>query len=74
MRWFYLTVLVLFVAAIVIFSLQNFHVVDLSFLGMTFHTRLALLISGIYVLGAISGGSLLALLRRSFERSGLRGN
>ena len=74
MRWFYLIVVVLFVAATVIFSIQNLHVVDISFLGMSVHTRLAFLIAGIYVLGAISGGSLLALLRQSFDGARLRGN
>jgi putative membrane protein len=67
MRWFYLAVIVLFVAAIVVFSAQNLQVVDVSFLGMSVHTRLAFLITVIYLLGAATGGSLLALLRRSFE-------
>jgi hypothetical protein len=41
--------------------------VDLSFLGMRFHMRLAFLIAGIYVLGAVTGGGLLALLRHSYK-------
>jgi putative membrane protein len=67
MRWFYLAVIVLFVAAIVVFSAQNLRVVDVSFLGMSVHMRLPFLIAIIYLLGAVTGGSLLALLRRSFE-------
>jgi lipopolysaccharide assembly protein A len=66
MRHFHLVVLVVFVAVIVIFAIQNFQVVDISILGMKVHTRLAFLIVGIYVLGAISGGALLALLRKSY--------
>ena len=67
MRWFHLAVIVLFVAAIVVFAIQNLQVVDVSFLRISFHTRLAFLIAIIYLLGAATGGSLLALLRRSFE-------
>ena len=67
MRWFHLAVIVLFAAGIVVFASQNLQVVDVSFLGMSAHTRLAFLIAVIYLLGAATGGSLLALLRRSFE-------
>jgi putative membrane protein len=67
MRWFHLAVIVLFVAAVVVFAAQNLQVVDVSFLRMSVHTRLAVLITIIYLLGAATGGSLLALLRRSFE-------
>jgi putative membrane protein len=67
MRWFHLAVIVLFVAAVVVFAAQNLQVVDVSFLRMSVHTRLAVLIIVIYLLGAATGGSLLALLRRSFE-------
>ena len=69
MRWLYLAVIILFVAAIVIFAIQNLQGVEVSFLRMSFRTPLAFLIVIVYVLGALTGGSLLALLRRSFERS-----
>ena len=67
MRWFYLAVVVLFVAAIVVFAAQNFQLVAVSFLRISIQTPLAFLIAVIYLLGAVTGGSLLALLRRSFE-------
>ena len=67
MRWFYLTVIVLFAAATVIFVAQNFQVVDVSFLRMSIKTPLALIFAIIYLLGAVTGGSLLALARRSIE-------
>jgi uncharacterized integral membrane protein len=69
MRWLYLVVIVLFVAATVIFAIQNLQSVEVSFLRMSFRTPLAFLIAIIYVLGALSGGGLLALLRRSFEEA-----
>ena len=67
MRWFHLTTVVLFVAATIVFAAQNLEVVEVSFLRMSVHTRLAFLVAVIYLLGAATGGSLLALVRRSFE-------
>lgn len=69
MRWVYLVLIVLFVLAMLIFALQNLEVVTVSFLGFEARTQLAMLMILIYVLGALTGGSLLALLRRSYERS-----
>jgi lipopolysaccharide assembly protein A len=69
MRWVYLVVIVLFALAMLIFALQNLEVVTVSFLGFEARTRLAVLSIFIYILGAFTGGSLLALLRRSYERS-----
>ena len=72
MRWFYLAVIVLLAAATVVFAAQNFQVVAVSFLRLSFKTPLALLIAAIYLLGAATGGTLLALLRRSIEGARLR--
>ncbi|WP_454624859.1 hypothetical protein [Bradyrhizobium cenepequi] len=69
MRWIYLALIILFAAATIIFALQNFELVTMSFLGLTARVPLALLIAVAYVLGAVTGGSLLALLRRSYEGS-----
>ena len=69
MRWIYLAVIILFVAATVIFVLQNFEIVTMSFLGWNARVPLALLVAVAYVLGAATGGSLYALLRRSYEES-----
>jgi putative membrane protein len=69
MRWIYLAVIILFVAATVIFALQNFEVVTMSFLGLNARVPLAVLAAVAYLLGAATGGSLFALLRRSYEGS-----
>lgn len=69
MRWIYLAVIVLFAAAMFIFVLQNFEIVTMSFLGINARVPLALLVAVAYLLGAVTGGSLLALLRRSYEGS-----
>jgi lipopolysaccharide assembly protein A len=69
MRWIHLAVIVLFVAATVLFAVQNFDIVTMSFLGFSVRAPLWLLVVIVYVLGMATGGSLVALLRRSFRGS-----
>jgi lipopolysaccharide assembly protein A len=69
MRWFYLAIVIVFVAATLIFVLQNFDSVTMAFLGLRIRAPLALLVAIVYVLGAITGGSLYALLRYSIRQS-----
>jgi len=69
MRWFYLAVIVLFAVATLVFALQNFEIVTISFLSFKVHAPLAVVTLVVYVLGAATGGSLLTLLQRSYERS-----
>jgi len=54
-----------FAAAVTIFAVQNLQLVTMSFLGFSARVPLALLAAGIYLLGTVTGGSLLALLRQS---------
>jgi lipopolysaccharide assembly protein A len=72
MRWIYLTVIVLFAAATVLFGIQNREMVTMSFLGLDIRAPLAILTVVFYLLGAATGGSLFALLRRSIRRSRAR--
>ena len=67
MRWLYLIVIVVFVAAIVLFAVQNRELVTMSFLGFSVRAPLAVMAVIVYVLGTITGGSLFALLRRSVQ-------
>jgi putative membrane protein len=69
MRWFYMTLVVVFALATAIFALQNFQSVTVSFLNFRLSAPLAILIALIYVLGMVTGGSLWALLRRAVEGS-----
>jgi len=69
MRWLHVTVIVLFVAITIIFLIQNLGLVTLSFLSFSARVPMALLVGASYVLGMATGGSLAALLRRSFEGS-----
>ena len=69
MRWFYLAIVIVFVAALIIFVFQNAQSVDVSFLALGATLPLAILVLVAYVLGALTGGSLYALLRRSVAGS-----
>ena len=69
MRWIYLAVIILIAGAAIVFALQNFEIVTMSFLGFNARVPLALLIAVAYLLGMATGGSLWALLRRSLEAS-----
>jgi uncharacterized integral membrane protein len=69
MRWVYLAIIILFAAATILFALQNLEVATVTFLGFNARVPLALLIAVVYLVGAATGGSLFALLRRSYEGS-----
>ena len=69
MRWIHLTVIILFSAITLIFVLQNREVVTLSFLTFSVRMPFAILIAAAYLVGAATGGSLFALLRRSYKGS-----
>jgi hypothetical protein len=45
MRWIYLAVIILIAAAAIIFALQNFEIVTMSFLGFNARVPLALLVA-----------------------------
>ncbi len=69
MRLIYLLIIIVFALATLIFAVQNLAVVTVSFLTMNHAAPLALLVLVIYVLGAVTGSSLLALLRQSYTGS-----
>ena len=69
MRWVHLTVIIVFVAVILIFVFQNLAVVTMAFLGFGLRAPLSIIAAIMYVLGALTGGSLYALLRKSMRES-----
>src|SRR5260370_39770275 len=68
-RTIYLAIIIIFVAALIIFVFQNTDSVSVSFLTLAISTPLAILVLVVYVLGAATGGSLFALLRKSYAGS-----
>jgi lipopolysaccharide assembly protein A len=69
MRRIYSVTIVVFAAATIVFALQNLGTVTVSFLRFSISAPVAILVFIIYVLGAVTGGSLFALLRRSYKGS-----
>jgi len=69
MRWVHLSVIVLLAAVTVIFAAQNLETVTISFFKMNVSLPLAVHTVVVYLLGAVTGGSLFALLRRSYAGS-----
>lgn len=67
MRWVYLIIIIVFVAAIVLFAVQNVQLTTISFLGFSIRAPLAVLAAVVYVLGALTGGSLFALVRATIQ-------
>jgi hypothetical protein len=69
MRWLQIAVIVVLVAAMVTFAVQNLHSVDVSFINFKITAPLAVLVAVIYLLGMATGGSLWALIRWAWEGS-----
>jgi len=69
MRWVHIVVIVLFAAVILVFVVQNLAPVTMAFLGFSVRAPLAVLAAVVYLLGAVTGGSLFALLRKSVRAS-----
>ena len=65
MRWVHIAVICVFAAAVIVFASQNLQTVTMSFLGVSARIPLALMAAGVYLLGTVTGGSLIALLRQS---------
>jgi len=68
MRMFYGLILLVLLAAVGVFAVQNRSNVTLNYLDRTLTTSLALLISATYVVGMITGWTVLGFLRRSIHR------
>jgi uncharacterized membrane protein YciS (DUF1049 family) len=73
MRILYLLILVIVIAAVVIFAVQNDEEVTLRYFGQSLSTRLSLLIGVVYLLGMVSGWTVVGFLRRSLKEVTKRG-
>jgi uncharacterized integral membrane protein len=67
MHWVYLLVIILFVAAVVLFAIQNLQLTTMSFLGFSLRARPAVLAVVNDLLGAFTGGSLFVLMRATIQ-------
>lgn len=63
MRYVYIALIVVFTAIVLMFKVQNFDTATVSFFSFSITLPVALLLIGVYVLGMVTGGALLALLK-----------
>jgi uncharacterized integral membrane protein len=68
MRVIYLILIILFAAAAIIFAVQNHDSVTISFLDYGATAPIAVVAAAMYALGALTGGTLFALLRHSVRK------
>ena len=68
MRFLQATILLLFLAAVAAFALQNNGLTPVKFLAWGMTPPLSILIVGSYVLGMISGGAVFGFVRRSIRK------
>jgi len=68
MRLVYFLFLLSVGAAVVVFAVQNNQTVTLHYLDRSVSTTLPLLIAVVYLLGMVSGWTVVGLLRRSLRR------
>jgi putative membrane protein len=69
MRYFYIGVIVAFTALVLLFKFQNLESATVSLFSASITLPLSLLVFVIYVLGMLTGGCLLALLKASIRRA-----
>lgn len=60
--------LIVFVAAIVVFSIQNNFKIRVNLFGWDFEGAFPLLAAAVYVLGMLTGWAVIGMLRRSWRR------
>ena len=74
MKLLYIALIVLVTLALLLFKFQNVDMVTLNFLSMTTTQPMPVLTIVIYVMGMVTGGALLALLRSMIRRSAPKHN
>ena len=69
MRYLYIGLIVVFTALVLLFKFQNLETATVSLFSASITLPLSVLVFVIYVLGMLTGGSLLALLRTWIGRA-----
>lgn len=63
MRYVYIALIVVFTAVVLLFKVQNLQTATVSLFSASITLPVSMLVAGLYVLGMLTGGSLVALLR-----------
>jgi putative membrane protein len=69
MRAICLLFLLVFAAVVVVLAVQNQHDVTLRFFDWSFTPPMALVLAVAYLLGMLTGGSIIGMIRRSLHRA-----
>ena len=69
MRYLYIGLIVVFTALVLLFKFQNLETATISLFSASITLPLSILVIAIYVLGMLTGGCLLALLRTWISRA-----
>ncbi len=69
MRYVYIGLIVVFTALVVLFKFQNLETVTVSLFSASMTLSVSTLVMLLYVLGMLTGGSLLALMRGLIRRA-----
>jgi len=69
MRFLCLLFLLAFAGAVAVFAVENQHEVSLSFLKRETALPVSVIVGASYLLGMLSGWSVVGMLRRSFNRA-----
>jgi len=68
MRAFYAIVLLVFLAAIAVFAVQNMDTVTIKYLDRSSQVPLAALVGAVYALGMVSGWTVVGMVKKSLQR------
>jgi lipopolysaccharide assembly protein A len=68
MRFICLLILILVLVAVIVFAVQNSDTVTLRFLGSSISTSMTVMVAAVYLLGMVSGWTVIGLLKRSLRR------
>lgn len=63
MRWFHTTVAAVLAIIVLAFAVQNFQTTTISLFNVKMSAPLAVVVAVVYVLGMLTGGSVVALFR-----------
>lgn len=68
MRGFYFLILVLFLGVVTVFAIQNQDEISIRYLDRSILVPLSLLVGAVYLLGMVSGWTVVGIVRRSLHR------
>jgi uncharacterized membrane protein YciS (DUF1049 family) len=68
MRFLCFLLLVIFVGAVIVFAMQNNEAIALRFFDRDLNLTMAQLVGAVYVLGMLTGWTVVGMLRRSLHR------